>query len=59
MPNSKKESDLSGTIPSQLGLLSNLTRIPLSNSQLSEYEPETLANVTNNDINTLGMPFRK
>ena len=50
-------NQLSGNIPSELGNLTNLTQLFLSDNQLTGCVPAALRNVAANDFASLGLPF--
>ena len=51
------DAGLSGEIPPELGSLSNLRGLYLSNNQLSGCIPSGLEDVPNNDFSDTGLPF--
>ena len=48
---------LSGSIPSELGNLTNLEELYLSGNELRGCVPAAWRNVENNDLDSLGLPF--
>ena len=54
---SLQRNRLSGPIPFQLGNLTNLVRLYLAGNQLIGCVPPGLAEVENNDLDRLGLPF--
>ena len=52
-----RANGLSGSIPSELGNLTNLTHLYLVGNQLSGCIPAALQNVQSNDLDQLGLPF--
>ena len=50
-------NDLTGSIPGELGNLTNLNTLELANNDLSGSVPAALQSIERNDFDDLGLPF--
>ena len=50
-------NDLSGSIPAELGQLTNLEQLKLGSNQLSGCIPASLQAIPKNDLDQLGLSF--